>query len=53
METSLATVNSYDRLLFNDECLHSLQKIIETKLIENKIWAIINLKAHKKSIAIK
>jgi hypothetical protein len=44
-ESSERTVSRYDRLIFSDEQLHTLFKKLETKLIENKIWAFLNLKA--------
>lgn len=43
--SSTATLGKYDRLIFSDEHLHTLFRKLETKLIENKIWAFLNLKA--------
>jgi len=43
------SVNSYDRLFYNDEHIHTIVKIYETKEMEAKIWAFINLmNLHKK-----
>ena len=42
------SIRTYDSLIFSDEKLHTLIKIVETKQIERVIWAFINLKAFKK-----
>jgi len=38
------SVNSYDRLFYHDEHIHTVVKIYETKEMEAKIWAFLNLK---------
>lgn len=43
------SINSYDRLFYQDEHIHTIVKIYETKEMEAKIWAFLNLKnLHKK-----
>ena len=44
-DSSNPSINKYDRLIFNDEELHTLFKKIETKLLEAKMWGFINLRA--------
>jgi hypothetical protein len=34
----------YDPLVFQEEIIHSLVKIMETRVITNKMWGFINLK---------
>lgn len=46
--SSCISVSRYDPLLFSDEKLHSLFKIMETQYTSRKIWAFINLKANRK-----
>jgi hypothetical protein len=41
------SIDSYDRLIFGDDAIHSMVKIYEVKEIENAIWAFLNLKALK------
>ena len=48
ISSSQISVSKYDSLLFSDEKLHSLTKIMETQLIARKIWSFINLKVHRK-----
>ena len=38
------SVNTYDRLFFDDEKIHTMIKIYETKELEIKLWAFMNLK---------
>lgn len=43
------SINSYDRLFYQDEHIHTIVKIYETKEMEAKIWAFLNLNnLHKK-----
>lgn len=48
LASSCLSVSKYDPLLFSDEKLHSVLKIMETQLIARKIWAFINLKTNRK-----
>ena len=48
LASSNISVSKYDALLFSDESLHTVLKIMETQLIARKIWALINLKANRK-----
>ena len=41
------SINSYDPLFFHDENLHTFIKIYETKELEAKLWAFLNLKMLK------
>lgn len=43
-QSSISSLSTYDPLIFKDEIVHSLFKIVETKVISNKIWAFINLR---------
>ncbi len=43
-ESSIQSLSVYDPLVFQEEIIHSLVKIMETRLITNKIWAFLNLK---------
>jgi hypothetical protein len=43
------SVNRYDPLLFPDQQLHTLLRILETQRIQRKIWAFVSLKLHHKS----
>ena len=52
LESSLQSVGKYDPLLFNDEQLHSVQKILETQYINTKVWAFINLKTFMKTAQV-
>lgn len=38
------SVNSYDRLFFREEHVHTMVKFYETKEMSAKIWAFLNLK---------
>lgn len=45
------SVNSYDRLFYQDQHIHTIVKIYQTKEMEAKIWAFLNLKAlHKRKM---
>ena len=37
---------------FNDEQLHSVQKILEMQYINTKVWAFINLKTFMKTAQV-
>lgn len=52
-ESSQKTVSKYDSLIFSDEEIHTMTKKIETKLLERKIWAFLNLKYHRYGQAVK
>lgn len=43
------SVNRYDPLLFPDQQLHSLLRILESQHLQRKIWAFICLKLHHRS----
>jgi hypothetical protein len=42
--SSVMSVEKYDRLIFNDEKIHTLGKKLETKVLERKLWAFLNIK---------
>lgn len=46
------SVNSYDRLFYHDEHIHTIVKIYQTKQTEAKIWAFLNLKTFHKRIKL-
>lgn len=46
-DSSQKTVSKYDSLIFSDEEIHTMFKKIETKLIQFKIWAFLNLKYYR------
>ena len=46
--SSCVSLCKYDALIFSDEALHSLLKIMETQMIQRKIWGFINLKMNQK-----
>lgn len=41
------SIDTYDRIFYHDEYLHTIIKIYETKELESVIWAFINLKANR------
>lgn len=49
VDTSLSNVSQYYAVLTGEEKLHSLYKLLETQMIETKIWAFLNLKHWKKA----
>ena len=42
--SSVMSVEKYDKLIFNDEAIHTLGKKLETKVLERKLWAFLNIK---------
>lgn len=42
--SSVSSLSKYDKLIFNDEAIHTLIKKLETKVLERKIWAFLNIK---------
>ena len=42
--SSVTSIGKYDKLIFNDEAIHTLAKKLETKVLERKIWAFLNIK---------
>jgi len=42
--SSVMSIEKYDKLIFNDETLHTLTKKLETKVLERKLWAFLNIK---------
>jgi len=38
------SLDKYDKLFFNDEKIHTLVKKLETKVLERKLWAFLNIK---------
>ena len=53
MTSSCISVNRYDPILFSDEQVHTMFKILETQREARKIWAFINLRMHHKMEKIK
>ena len=51
--SSCISVNRYDPILFSDEQIHTVFKILETQREARKIWAFINLRMHRKIKQIK
>lgn len=47
IDTSVSNVSQYFAVLTGEEKLHSLFKILETQMIETKIWAFLNLRHWK------
>jgi hypothetical protein len=47
MSSSCISVTKYDPLLFSDEKLHTVFKILESQLTQRLIWGFINLRANK------
>lgn len=45
--SSVMSLDKYDKLVFNDESIHTLVKKLETKMMERKIWAFLNIKMMK------
>lgn len=42
--SSVMSVEKYDKLIFSDEVIHTLGKKLETKVLERKLWAFLNIK---------
>jgi hypothetical protein len=40
----VTSIGKYDKLIFNDEAIHTLVRKLETKVLERKIWAFLNIK---------
>ena len=51
--SSQQTVSKFDKLIFSDEELHRLFRMIETKLLERKIWAFLTLRYYRYVKAVK
>lgn len=49
VDTSLSNVSQYYAVLTGEEKLHSLYKLLETQMMETKIWTFLNLKHWKKA----
>ena len=49
LNSSVSSVSAYFAVLTGEEKMHSLVKILETQLIERKIWAFLNLAHWKKT----
>lgn len=45
--SSVTSIEKYDKLIFSDEAIHTLAKKLETKVLERKIWAFLNIKMLK------
>lgn len=45
--SSVMSLEKYDKLIFSDEAIHTLVKKLETKVLERKIWAFLNIKMLK------
>lgn len=49
MNSSVSSVSGYLAVLTGEEKMHSVFKILETQMIERKIWAFLNLTHWKKA----
>jgi len=49
MSSSVSSVSGYFAVLTGEEKMHSLFKIVETQMLERKIWAFLNLAHWKKA----